>query len=145
MKQDLFKKKYDYNKVLQLRKDGLSYSKIEKALDMKPGTASGIVNPKKKKRNKKAEDPKTFYDYNKVLNLLKNKRSNNEIHQELRPDIDVANFYKWKETLTSEERSELKKYTRPAVKGKLLDVKISRSFEYKETCLNDFLPIGLVS
>lgn len=138
-------RKYNHEKVRELRKSGMTYVQIETILLMSPGSVASIIHKKKPKAKKPKENPTTSYDYNKVLNLLKNKRSNNEIHKELRPDIDVANFYKWKETLTAEEQAELKKYTRPAVKSKLIDTSICRNFEYKETCSNTMLPVGNAS
>ena len=140
MKNNLFKKKYDYDKVLELRSKGYSYSKIEKELSMCVGTAAGIINPKKKKPKK--EMSTTSYDFDKVIKLLKNKRNNNEIHKELRPDVDITNFYKWKETLSNLQKIELKKYTKICTKGKLKDPKIKRQFKYVDTDVLTLLPAG---
>lgn len=145
----------DVDKILKLNEQGLSMREIARNLGLNKNTVSNVVvqytNPalaemraekEKIKRAKRYQDVKNYYDFNKVLFLLENRKTYNDIAKELRPDLYTVNIYYWKNTLNPGQILLLAKYDKKYAAKSFKEVKIERYFEYKETHNNEVLPFG---
>jgi hypothetical protein len=128
------------DKILDKLNQGLEKKLVLKMFNIsrhKLNTILNITNKKTKAENR--------YDYNKVLDLAKKRKTRDQIIQELTPDKDSYYFNIWRNSIPKELNLELTKYLKKQVftTHKLKEVIIEKKFKYLETSKNTILPIGL--
>jgi hypothetical protein len=123
--------------IKTLKNLGYGFRKISRELDISPRQVRKVL------LYKNTADGENSFDFNKVVEMLKNGYNHNDIPRLLRPDRSQTFYYTWKENLPADKLAILNSIKTSCEKGKLMDAKIDRSFEYAETNENTFLPIGL--
>lgn len=129
-------------RIKKLRDEGFTYSEISEFTGVPKTTVRQTIKPRLRKEPQQLKHLSTFFNFDQVVELLKQKKENTEIVRILNPEVDVKYFYEWRTTLSEQQQKIIKGFSTFSRSHKLKEIKVDRKFKYIETPDNISLPRG---